>query len=242
MAGVACFLCGSPTRYAFDRGRLRAAAAGSTNSDVLPVCLLPALQEGSTNVGAGPYLHSVLHPGLGVAAYAHRKASDEHIKLLALTRGLALTRDDIPAPCSIDVVEDKLGIRLPNTPSGGENYVLGLALDTAARMVRETRAPPCIHAWWWRAWLHHAVHAGGCAVNAHACMATGACMHGQGARVWMPCVCSAERQQRTCVACAHGLALYQRQHVSCLPTPCHTLRGWLRRRPCPTRSLLSAPT
>lgn len=60
-------------------------------------------------------------PEWHVYAWGHRKANDEHIKLLSCDPADGVTQ--------IDIMEDATAIRLPNGLDGADNYVIGLALD-----------------------------------------------------------------------------------------------------------------
>ena len=78
-----------------------------------------APQEGSTSLLQGPYLHCSGVPAWGAYAAMHRKANDNHLQLLEVS----------PLVRGVMVTDDRTGLRMPNTPSNDDNYVLGLAVD-----------------------------------------------------------------------------------------------------------------
>lgn len=66
-----------------------------------------------------PYLRSVYVPAWKLLVHAHRKAYDEHIRLMELTDGQVF---------ALDQSETKLVPAVP-TPDDGENFVVGMAVD-----------------------------------------------------------------------------------------------------------------
>ncbi|KXZ47877.1 hypothetical protein GPECTOR_32g490 [Gonium pectorale] len=90
------------------------------------------VEADSTPALSGPYLHAVSLARWGAVVRAHRKASDDHVRLLVTAQGEFGGGDS--GPQSVSITEDKLGIRLPNGPGGDNNYVLGLAIDTSTPM------------------------------------------------------------------------------------------------------------
>ncbi|GLC33306.1 hypothetical protein PLESTB_000348000 [Pleodorina starrii] len=90
---------------------------------------LPAfIEDDCTPRLSGPYLHAVAVPRWGAVVRCHRKAVDDHVRLMRTPGGEFGSGG---SPQAVAVTEEPLMIRLPNGPDGGSNYVLGLALDTS---------------------------------------------------------------------------------------------------------------
>ena len=100
-------------------------------------------QDGCTPLLDGPYLHLAMVPQWGPACVvAHRKASDEHIRIVQLGEASGGAAGGMGAdeealwPCEVMVTEDSTRIALPSAPGGDENFVVGLAVDTSCDVVR----------------------------------------------------------------------------------------------------------
>ena len=95
---------------------------------------MPLLQDACTPLLDGPYLHLAAVPQWGPACVvAHRKASDEHVRIVLLGGGGEAGQDD--GPCEVMVTDDSTRIALPSAPGGGDNFVVGLAMDTSCDVV-----------------------------------------------------------------------------------------------------------
>ncbi|EFJ44679.1 hypothetical protein VOLCADRAFT_94982 [Volvox carteri f. nagariensis] len=86
------------------------------------------VEEDSTPRLSGPYLHAVAVPRWGALVRCHRKAVDDHVRLMRTAEGEFGSGG---SPQAVAVTEEPMMIRLPNGPDGGSNYVLGLGLDTS---------------------------------------------------------------------------------------------------------------
>ncbi|GFR47343.1 hypothetical protein Agub_g8876, partial [Astrephomene gubernaculifera] len=86
------------------------------------------VEEECTARLSGPYLHALAVPQWGALVRCHRKAADDHVRLLRLPTG---DFGSGTGPQAVAITEDKLGIRLPNGPDEGSNFVLGLGFDTS---------------------------------------------------------------------------------------------------------------
>ena len=74
---------------------------------------------------------------------SHRKAADEHVQVLQLGGGggdgSGASADPTAPPLEVMVTGDTTRIALPSAPDGGDNFVVGLAIDTSCDMVGTTR-------------------------------------------------------------------------------------------------------
>ncbi|BDA49876.1 probable nuclear pore complex protein NUP98B at C-terminar half [Coccomyxa sp. Obi] len=82
--------------------------------------IAPAVNADSTAENSGPYTHVTRVPAWGAAVVAHRKASDDHIRLYEVGQGYVK---------AIDVTEDWSAIRIPSAMDYSDNYVTGLGID-----------------------------------------------------------------------------------------------------------------
>lgn len=97
-------------------------------------------QADSTQLLQGPYLHLAAVPQWGPACIvSHRKAADEHVQVLQLGGGGfgsgAAAADPTAPPLEVLVTGDTTRIALPSAPDGGDNFVVGLAIDTSCDTV-----------------------------------------------------------------------------------------------------------
>lgn len=82
---------------------------------------------------SGPYLHTATLRQWGATIISHRKLNDDHIQLMIAGRASPGSVDDTPS--LVFVSNDKISIRLPNSPDGDDNFVVGLAMDTSVDAV-----------------------------------------------------------------------------------------------------------
>ncbi|KAK9815356.1 hypothetical protein WJX72_002240 [[Myrmecia] bisecta] len=83
---------------------------------------------------SGPYLHAVYLPAWGVVLAAHRKANDEHIRLLEV--------GNPGSAQSVAVTDEATAIRIPFAMDDADNFVVGLGLDLTSSQVEVPHVSP----------------------------------------------------------------------------------------------------
>ncbi|KAK9903379.1 hypothetical protein WJX75_004370 [Coccomyxa subellipsoidea] len=90
--------------------------------------IAPGINPHAAAWNSGPYSRTILVPAWGAIVVAHRKASDNHIRLYELGPSGAAK--------AIDVTEDWSAIRIPTAMDYNDNYVTGLGIDLTSTDVK----------------------------------------------------------------------------------------------------------
>jgi len=93
------------------------------DSELTQIAAYPTAEVDAAPQRSGPYLHSAWLPAWEIVVGAHRKSSDQHMKLVGVS-DTGITE--------VTVDDENTAIRLPFAAEGVDNYVVGLACDTTS--------------------------------------------------------------------------------------------------------------